>query len=242
MKTKNLTFKVKASGTDGGLKEGQFDAYASVFDVIDGIGDVVRKGAFTDSLAEWKSSGLPIPLLWSHNMADPDFNLGIADAKEDDYGLLVRGTFDMESPKAAQAYRLVKSGRVNQMSFAYDILDGGPAEMDGRDIYELRKLKVHEISLTPIGMNQETEVLAVKSAVSALLKEGRVLAQKHITKLKDAHTALGEVIAAAEKVEDGKAAGQPSAKPEEPDGAKGEEPKINPLVVAELQLLSVIDY
>jgi HK97 family phage prohead protease len=58
----------------------------------------------------------PDPAAVGSQHGDPDFNLGYVDAEEDDKGLKVHGYFDMESPKAAQTYRLLKSGRVNQMS------------------------------------------------------------------------------------------------------------------------------
>ncbi|WP_280361266.1 HK97 family phage prohead protease [Nocardia wallacei] len=115
MNTKACNVKIKA-GPDAGLAEGEFLAYASVFGDKDSYGDVVQPGAFTDTLAAWEGKGIPIPLLWGHNTADPDFNLGaIIDASEDDHGLKVHGRLDMDSPKSAQVYRLLKSGRVSQM-------------------------------------------------------------------------------------------------------------------------------
>jgi hypothetical protein len=53
------------------------------------------------------------------------------------------------------------------------------------------------------GANANTELLSVKAlnASVPLLKEGRVLAQKHVDALKDAHTKLGDIIAAVEKAE-----------------------------------------
>lgn len=168
---KAFTVKFK---TDG-LAEGEFIAYASVFGVKDSYGDVVLKGAFTNTLAEWERKGVPIPLLWGHNTADPDFNLGeVVEASEDDRGLKVHCRLDLESPKSAQTYRLLKSGRVNQMSFAYRIVDGAYIEPEGegkswRDAYyELRELDLYEVSVVPIGANQETEILAVKAIASAL--------------------------------------------------------------------------
>jgi len=211
MQTKSFKLQVKADG----LAEGQFEAYASVFGNVDSYGDVVVKGAFADSLTEWKDSGLPIPLLFGHRMDDPDFNLGTVEAVEDEHGLKVLATFDaeqlaIESSKTAQAYRLVKSGRVNQMSFAYDVLDGSQVEKDGQSYYELRKLRLHEVSTVQVGANQDTEILAVKQAAAAVragVKAGRVLAQKHIDSLRSAQEAIAAVITAAEAEDQGKAGG-----------------------------------
>jgi HK97 family phage prohead protease len=201
VKIKNQPVKVKA-GPDDGLAEGQFQAYASVFGNKDSYGDVVVKGAFADTLKEWDDSGSPIPLLFGHNMSDPDYNIGhVVKAVEDDHGLLVTAELDLENPKAVQTYRLLKGRRINQMSFAYDVIEGSDAKSDALgDYFELRKLKTYEVSVVPIGANQETEVLAVKAAIDALAgeKAGRVLAAKHIDSLRAAQEAIGAVITAAE--------------------------------------------
>lgn len=249
MKLKDMPVQIKA-GPDDGLAEGQFSAYASVFGNIDSYGDVVVKGAFASDLTRWKESGNPIPLLFGHNMSDPDFNLGhVADAIEDDHGLLVTAQLDLENPKAMQTYRMLKGRRINQMSFAYDVLDEATVEVAGRDgdtprkANELRELRLYEVSVVTIGANQETEVLAVKTAADALLsgtKAGRVISAKNEGELRKAHEAIGNVLAAIGQDEDDqeKASGDAKAKSdasdEEPPGAKSsasdEEPKSSPSV------------
>lgn len=248
MKLKDIPVKVKA-GPDDGLAEGQFSAYASVFGNVDSYGDVVVKGAFEKDLKRWEESGNPIPLLFGHNMSDPDFNLGhVVSAVEDDKGLLVTAQLDLENPKAMQTYRMLKGRRINQMSFAYDVLDSGEVEVAGRDgdagrkANELRELRLYEVSVVTIGANQETEILAVKANAEALaagVKVGRVLAQKHIDSLRNAQEAIGAVIAAAEGSNDDqeKASGEAEAKSGASDEAPGgkssvpnEEPKQGPSV------------
>lgn len=219
---KTLTVKFK---TDG-LAEGEFIGYASVFGNKDSYGDVVIKGAFTKTLAEWERKGIPIPIYWEHNTADPDFNLGaVVEATEDDRGLKIHGRLDMESPKSAQSYRLLKSGRVNQMSFAYSIIDGAfimpEGENAGESYFELRELDLYEVSIVPIGANQQTEILAVKTAARSLCaKAGRVLSAKNedavrgvITDLKASVTALESVLPE-----------QDSADEEDQDQTSGKEP------------------
>ena len=193
-------------GPDEGLAEGQFTAYASVFGNKDSYGDIVVKGAFSNDLQRWQKSGNPIPLLFGHNMSDPDYNIGhVVDAKEDDTGLLVTAQLDLESTKGRQVYRMLKGRRINQMSFAYDVVDGGPASRtkdDGGEesFNELRELKVYEVSVVTIGANQETEILAVKQVpdvVNRLIedtKAGRVLSAKNEEILRTAHNAIGEVL------------------------------------------------
>lgn len=205
MLLKDMPVSLKA-GPDDGLADGQFTAYASVFGNKDSYGDVVIPGAFANTLKAWDDSGNPIPLLFGHNMTDPDYNIGaIVKAVEDDHGLLVTGQLDLDNPKAAQVYRMLKGRRINQMSFAYDVLDGGEATKaadDGSDpesYYELRELKLYEVSVVTIGANQDTEVLAVKANADALLygvKAGRVLSAKNESALKTARDHIDSVLKA----------------------------------------------
>lgn len=231
------SFAVKAAGPADGLADGQFAGYASVFGNVDSYGDIVVKGAFDATLGDWsaKNDG-DIPLLWGHDMVDPFSNLGSVKAVEDDHGLLVTGTFDLENPKAQQVYRLVKGRRVGDMSFAFDIVDAAESKEDGKNVQLLKALKLYEVSIVPIGANQETEILAVKantSAIETALKAGRVLSQKNIDSLRSAQEAIGAVITAAEGStpdDQEKASGQAAAKDEEPQRAKSEEPRVNPSV------------
>ena len=120
MKTKSVPIRVKA-GPEDGLEEGEFLVYPSTFTrTPDSYGDVVAKGAFTETITEWKESGNVLPGLFGHRLDDPDFFVASAiDMGEDDHGWWVKGVFDLESPKGAQVYRLVKGRRITQMSFAY---------------------------------------------------------------------------------------------------------------------------
>ena len=199
MKIKSAPLKVKAAGEADGLEEGQFIAYASVFGgPPDSYGDIVDPGAFSASLKSWEEKGDPIPLLWGHDFVDPFSNIGhVVKAEEDDHGLKVTGEFDMENPTAQQVYRLVKGRRTTDLSFAYDITDAEPKD----DGYHLKALDIYEVSIVPIGANRLTDVVAVKHLAENIvggIKDGRVLAAKHIDSLRTAQEAIGAVIAAAE--------------------------------------------
>lgn len=251
MKIKSVPIGQVKAGPDDGLEEGEFLVYPSTFTrEPDSYGDVVAKGAFADNLKEWIDSGNVMPGLYGHRMDDPDyFVAGASDMGEDDHGWWVKGKFDLDSPKGPQVYRLVKGRRLNQLSFAYDVLDEGKIELeDGRKVNELRKLRVHEFSFVPVGANQDTSVVAVKALADSVtheIKAGRVLAQKHIDSLRAAQEAIGTVIKAAEGSNDQepKTSGTGPAKPdEEPRGAKsGEEPRPESSVDAYLAVISIAE-
>lgn len=198
--------RIKA-GPEGGLGEREFKVYPSTFTKTpDADGDIVARGAFADSLAEWRLSKAPIPGLFGHRMDDPDYYVASGlEYGEDEIGWWVKGTFDTHQ-KAERVYQLAKDGRLSQLSFAYDVLDAATVQLeDGDEAYELRRLKIYEFSFVPIGANQETFIAEIKSMASRRLidvKEGRVLAAKHINSLRGAQEAIGLVIAAAEGTTD----------------------------------------
>ncbi|MBP5922174.1 HK97 family phage prohead protease [Streptomyces sp. LBUM 1483] len=208
MRTKEFAAKVKAVGVADGLQDGQFLAVVSVFGTEDSIGDVVRPGAFTQTLAEWAAKGDQVPVIWSHQWADPFAHIGrVLKATETLQGLEVLGqiddlTGDDENPTAKQVYRLLKGRRVTQFSFAYDIGEGGWISDDEHPwggYYELRRLDLHEVGPCLLGVNRETELLAAKAqSLAAGAKAGRVLSQKNFESLTSAYNAIGEVLAAAE--------------------------------------------
>jgi len=217
MLTKNQPAIDLKAGPDDGLAEGQFTAYASVFGNVDSYGDVVAPGAFANDLARWEKSGNPIPLLFGHNMSDPDYNIGhVVSAEEDEVGLKVTAQLDLENPKAKQTYRMLKGRRINQMSFAYDVLDGAMVKGDDEDdVYELRDLKLYEVSVVTVGANQETEILAVKQAadlaerMAGNIKAGRVLSAKNENAIRTAYESLGAVLTALDGTSDEQKASEP---------------------------------
>lgn len=225
MLTKKVLANVKA-GPDDGLAEGEFIGYASVFNNKDSYGDVVMPGAFSKDLGNWEAKGDPIPCLFGHNMTDPDFNIGgCLSAVEDDHGLKVHVKLDLENPKSLQTYRLLKGRRINQMSFAYDVIAGGYATRpkagqenednpDTEEYFELRELKLYEVSVVPIGANSETEILGVKALqhfadrldaarqLDAEQKAGRVLSSKNEDELRAAYDSIGRVLATIDGAQD----------------------------------------
>ncbi|MCY9786837.1 HK97 family phage prohead protease [Nocardiopsis sp. EMB25] len=204
MHTKSFPARVKAVGADQGLEDGQVRALVSVFGNEDSYGDVVVPGAFAEDLDRWKSSGDPIPFIWSHDWGDPFSHVGhVLDAEETAEGLVVTAQIDdMDTnPKAGQVHRLLKGRRVTQFSFAYDVVEGAFVEKEDHrwgGYYELRKMRVHEVGPCLIGANQETELLAAKAAdLTRGIKAGRVLSQTNYDRLTKARDSITAVLDAA---------------------------------------------
>ncbi|MDT0270577.1 HK97 family phage prohead protease [Streptomyces sp. DSM 44915] len=216
MRLKSCPVRIKAAGENEGTEDGVFEAIVAAYNT-DSVGDRIVPGAFAETLAEWKGRGDPIPVLWSHMSADPDYHIGeVLEAEERPEGLWVKARLDLdEGSKAAKVYRLLKGRRVTQFSFAYDITEGSWVDQkDGEPYYELRRLKLYEVGPTLIGANQATDLLDVKSGDRAMrltiegatpdraeqirttaqgataAKAGRALSAKNETTLKSARDAL----------------------------------------------------
>ena len=235
MLTKSVPVTHVKAGEQDGLADGQFEALVSVMGNKDSYGDVVMPGAFDDTLAEWKSSGNPIPVIWSHGYFDATNHIGyLLDAEQRTVdgktGLWVKGQLDTSpDPEDAQARKvgkLLRGKRVTQFSFSYDVIEGGMEKSEEHgDYYALRTLKLYEVGPTLIGANQETELLDAKAiqALAIEVKAGRVISAKNEELLRTAHESIGSVLAALDS-NDGKAKADEPAKDEEPAGAKSEEP------------------
>jgi len=157
---KTLPARVKAADDTG---NGLVEALVATYD-LDSSGDRIVPGAFTKSLDDWTASDARIPFIWSHMHNDLDAYLGeVVEAKETDEGLWVKAQIDMDDPKAAKAFRLIKGGRVRNYSFAYEVVDGGPDEEKGDGENLLRELKLYEVGPCLIGMNQQTRTLVAKA-------------------------------------------------------------------------------
>lgn len=186
-KTKTITVGLKAApdASPAGEDAVTFEGYASVFNNADTYGDVIRPGAFAETIAEFNDKGRVIPVLYGHDFADPFSNVGaVEEIKEDEHGLFVKARLDLDNPKAEQVYRLMKAKRLNEMSFAYRVLDGGLAEIDGEEIYEITRVKLFEVSVVPVGANPQAEIITVKQATEAL-----------VTAAKQANPAVAESVA-----------------------------------------------
>ena len=129
---------------------GTFEAIVSVFGNVDYQGDRVVEGAFTNSIAEWKASGSPIPVIWSHQWGDPNAHIGSVDPSQVEEipgkGLKVAGQIDLDDAFAAKVYRLLKERRVKEFSFAYDVVKEKKNKDDGAN--DLLELKIFEVGPT----------------------------------------------------------------------------------------------
>lgn len=160
METKSFSMKASPVGDE----KHTFEGYASTWTKTpDSYGDIVIKGAFTDSLERWEQSGKTMPVLWSHNYDSPDgFVARVVEVVEDDHGLRVKGKFFEDDAASMKVWRLLKEGIISEMSFAFTIDESAIVDVDGEQVRELRRLNLMEVSVVMWGANSDTSIEAVK--------------------------------------------------------------------------------
>ena len=146
-------------------ESGEFSGYGSIFGNTDSYGDVVVKGAFTDSLAAWAEKGRMPSLLWQHNADEP---IGVyTKINEDDEGLYVEGRLLIDDdPLAKRAHAHLKAGSLSGMSIGYSLADDGWHYDKEKDVFMLEKIDLWEVSLVTFPANDEARVEQVKSLLT----------------------------------------------------------------------------
>lgn len=184
------------------LKEGEngvVEGYASTWTKTpDSYGDIVIKGAFTETLKKRKATGHPFPLCFNH---DFDQIIGaVFEAYEDDYGLKIRASF-LNTPAAQEKRELVKEGIVWQFSFAYSVLGSeAPTEEEKKQgiFQKLTKLDLYEVSLVPVPANQTAVVTEIKNDENIEEKAGKRNSAKDEALIRDAISALQALLDTAD--------------------------------------------
>lgn len=216
MKYKTKQFDIK-SVSDKGELTGYFSTYQPV---ADAYGDCVAPGCFTETIKAWGEKGKHIPLVWNHNMDDPELIIGQVDKIEDDeYGPLMTAHF-YDTPKAQAARNLMKEGSVYQFSYAYAIdAARNPNEdekaADPNINQVLEAVSLMEITITPTPAQPLAEMVSVKSGEPEI-KAGR-------RNRKSDEDIIKQIISLANSL---LADGEDDDKPEETESAK-EEQKAN---------------
>lgn len=191
MSTKRVSYPAEFKTLSDEL--GQVEAFVSVFGNVDHMGDRVVPGAFKNSIAEWKESGHPVPVIFSHDWSDVWSHIGVVDELEEtEKGLKALYTLDIaDNPVAAQVYRLLKRRSIKEHSFAYEVREEHRAKDGANDLLELG---LFEVGPTLKGANPDTEVLAVKSLLEVEAKAGRSISTKNESLLRDAADAINTVL------------------------------------------------
>lgn len=164
--TKALTgADVKLASVEANDGKMTFTGYGAVFGNIDSYGDVIAKGAFSDTLNEHKSSGSSPLMFLNHDMFG---SLPIGkwtSMEEDSFGLKVTGEL-LDTTAGVDTYKALKAGAINGLSIGFRPVEWAMGEKSD-DKYKprrtLKKVDLLEVSVVTLPANQKARVQDVKS-------------------------------------------------------------------------------
>lgn len=154
----------KAAGDDE--PEGTIYGYGSKFGLVDSYGEAVQKGAFRKSLAAWRKSKRPIPMLWQHNSNQP---IGAWHSyEEDDTGLLLKGLINVETTRGHDAWSDVKAQAVGGLSIGYKEVRADPFTWEPTETpRRLFEVDLREVSVVTFPALKEAQIDKVKAALAS---------------------------------------------------------------------------
>ncbi len=142
------------------------EGYASVFDVVDMDGDIIRKGAFKESIQRRGLRG--VRFLWQH---DDTQVLGVFnELKEDKHGLFFKAKIS-DTTLGNDVLTLLDDGAVDENSIGFMIDQGGATPIDPDNPFggrEITSIDVWENSIVTFASNRSAKITAVNKAMMGI--------------------------------------------------------------------------
>lgn len=150
--TRAFACEFKAVGTDGTI-----EGYGSVFDVKDSYDDVIKPGAYAETLAAHKAAGTMPAMLWQHDSDEP---IGVwLEMTEDAKGLRVKGQLLLTTTRGREAYELLKVGALRGLSIGFMAKEWSYQD----ELRILTAIDLWELSVVTFPANQKATITGVKS-------------------------------------------------------------------------------
>lgn len=151
---RNIPFELKSISDSG-----EFVGMASVYGNIDHGNDVMEPGAFDESIRE---HGAKVRLMDNHKA-----RIGVATVRSTAQGLEATGKINTDKQSGAEALSDLKFYKANGMpmgmSIGYQTKDYDPAHKTKDGARHLKKVRLWEVTITEMPMNEQALVTSVKS-------------------------------------------------------------------------------
>lgn len=137
----------------------RFEGFANAFDDVDRVDDIVRRGAFTESLKTRTPK-----VLWQHRSNEP---IGMPELTEErKEGLFVRAKLPLaDTFVSGRVIPQIKVGSIDTMSIGFTIGRGG-AFFNEDGIREITKATLYEFSPVTFEANEKAKITGFKSLES----------------------------------------------------------------------------
>lgn len=168
----DVPFECKAEGS-----KGEFEGYASVFDVLDSDDDIFKPGAFKKIRTTQDGK---VRVLLYHNGRQI---AGKSDFSQDRHGLYVKGRLNLNLSYTPDAYELMKDGSLNGLSVGFNVLPKGSTIVEDSTarwgyVREIHSAELVEYSIVPYGANPEALITDVKQSGYQSARDIEVLLRK----------------------------------------------------------------
>jgi len=141
---------------DVDAKKGIVTGYFSSFNIKDSDGDIIRPGAFKNSIQDWFPKGR-IKHLMNHS---PSMPLGkITELKEDDFGLYYESQIGKHT-LGQDFIKMVESDLIKEHSIGFNVRNKRKSA-DGMELTDI--ILFEGSSLTAWGANEHTPLMGMKS-------------------------------------------------------------------------------
>lgn len=156
------SFECKLSSVDEADGKMTFTGYGAMFGNEDSYGDVIAKGAFTETLKEHKKAGTNPLMFLNHDMFG---SLPIGkwvSMEEDDTGLKVIGEL-LDTTAGVDTYKALKAGAINGLSIGFRPTKWSMGQKQGDPRRMLEQVDLVEVSVVTLPANVKARVQDVKS-------------------------------------------------------------------------------
>jgi phage prohead protease, HK97 family len=206
-----MPFDIKASDDSTGTLTGILSTYGNV----DFANDICMPGCFNRSV---KEKGKIRPMLWSHDHNEPIGRLEITDTEG---ALTVKGFFNMNVQRGAEAFHLVKAGDVQGLSIGYTVVDW---DYDGEGHRLLKDIDLWEGSVVvfpanPLAYAEAKNMTENKSKIRMRFAQKAAIKELDDEERDEILKALDEVL---DEEDEQKAEDDPEEPSEEPKKKKGQ--------------------
>ena len=151
LKFLNIPFEVKADSD----KELIIEGHGAVKNNVDAGGDIILDGAFTKTLDQRKGR---IAFCLQHDIRTP---IGkILEITEDAKGLFLEVRI---SDAEGDVKTKIKEGILKELSIGYSVIAGKSGERDGKEVFFITEVKLYEVSLVTIAMNELAMIEGMKA-------------------------------------------------------------------------------
>lgn len=165
IETKSVGFESLSveSKSEGGVLN--IKGYASIFGNIDSYGDIIHKGAYESTLSE---QGSRVKFCYNHNLEQVCGKIN--EIKEDNNGLYIDVDI-LPTSIGKDVAVLMEAKAIDEFSIGYRTIESHKSSVNGKDVRNLTKLELIEVSAVTRAANSAAKVITTQRKSEDIIDE-----------------------------------------------------------------------